>query len=209
MTGAKRLGLWIAGATLVVAIIGLLITANSSNSGDQVSVRGDGNAAGAQGNGAAGNVQGNNPCVAIGAGAVATCPGHNPIPLDPDTSDKKAEQKIFRDARPVAPGPWAFSVLYDKGIGVFVRNEPVKEGGYRIGFVPTGTVVWVDCVTRSSFDPEPGLMHGALWYRLRWPNNARSEKAFASEPNDPPQGYAWSFYLRPNGHNGDVPDCQR
>lgn len=199
---AQRLGLWIAGATLVLTGAGVLVAVAGSDGGVDVTSGGDANAAENGSN--AGSVE---RCGVLGNGNVVNCGGGEPQPVDPNAGDAEAEQDLRGDTDPQGDGPWAFNVLFDNDEGIFIRNVPEMAGGHRIGYATSGSVVWVDCVVTSTFDPEPGLGHGPIWYRVRWPNTALSEEAFVSDPNHPPQGYAWSFYLRPNGTNGDVPQC--
>lgn len=121
-------------------------------------------------------------------------------------SDDVIEEQLRGPEDPQPPGPWPFVVLFDQGQGIFIRSSPGREAT-RIGLAPHASVVWVECVARSDFDPEPGLNYGAYWYRVRWPNTAPSEAFGVSTPSDPAQGWAYAYYLRPSGTNGNVPAC--
>ncbi len=152
-----------------------------------------------------------NGCVvnANGNGTTVNCGGAPPVAIAsdaPNADDAEVAKQIRRDSAPMGSGPWAFSVLFDNKIGLFVRNNP-EQSGYHLGYAAHGAILYVDCVKDSSFDPEPGQGFGPHWYRVHWPNSTKSEELYASNPSDPPQGWAWAFYMRPNGTNGNVPKC--
>ncbi len=121
------------------------------------------------------------------------------------------EKSMARPVDPEPPGPWAFTVLYDDGEGLFMRTTPDKAGK-RIGYAVSAAVVHVECYKRSDYEPEPGRQFGKTWYKVHWPTatpaaNQEAPPAMTSSPGDPAQAWAWGFYLRPNGHNGKIPAC--
>lgn len=214
MNRGQQIGLWIGGATLVVTAAGFLLAA----SGDSDDGRGTVNQQSAdvtsggdstvnQGNGDVTDASGAS-CVGIGTGVTVTCPA--PLEVDPNLTDQANAERLFRDVDPtdLEAKPWPFSVLLDDQEGVFIRSAPVKDGAYRLGYATHGSVLWVDCQVTSTFDPEPGRGYGPTWYQVRWPNSEQSEEAFRSAPEHTVRGWAWGFYPQPNGHNGDVPECE-
>ncbi len=192
----KHVGWTIGSIAAIGTLIGGVAAACGGGGGNTAAADGTGNNAGNVGDENAG-------CVVIGEGS---CELTTPKPVDPDDSDASIEQKIYRDVAPEGEGPWPFTVLYDDGQGLFVRNIPERDG-YRIGYARHAAVVWVDCVTTSDFDPNPSMGAGPTWYQVRWSNDERSDEAFRSEPSDPAKGFSFAGYLQPNGHNGDVPEC--
>jgi hypothetical protein len=201
---ARTVGWTITSIAALGTLVGGVAAACSAADAGGGAVGGGGNTATAEGTGNnAGNVDGDNDgCVAVGG----DCNYVEPEPVDPADPDEAIEQEIFRATPPDGEGPWPFTVLYEGGQGLFVRTGPHRDD-FRLGYTNHATTVWVDCVTTSDFDPVPSLDTGPTWYRVHWPNSERSDEGLSSEPADPAQGFAYAGYLRPNGHNGDVPEC--
>lgn len=116
------------------------------------------------------------------------------------------EEKLRRPENPQPPGPWPFVVLFDQGQGLFILSSPEREAT-RIGLASHASVVWVNCIALSDFDPDPSLNYGGYWYRVHWPSTGPSKTFDVSTPSDPAQGWAYAYYLRPSGNNGNVPAC--
>jgi hypothetical protein len=138
-------------------------------------------------------------CTIVGAGNVC-----GPTSQEPTDEDYAAD--LRGDAAPQPPGPWQFVVVHDEGMGLKVRTSPHRDG-LQIGYAEHHVPVWVDCVLKSDFNPEPGSAAGAHWYRIHWPSDTPSASPLQSQPADPPIGWAYSRYLAPVGTNGDVPTC--
>jgi hypothetical protein len=147
-------------------------------------------------------------CIGAGQNVVVNCP--SPAPINTDQPDSSIASSIARTARPAAPGPWAFTVLFDevggKPLGLYIRSSPDRNG-HHIGLALHLTAVWVDCVKVTTFDPDLGTGNGPRWYKVHWPSAERSDAIGRSDPSDPAQGWAYAYYLRPNGTNGQVPAC--
>lgn len=187
----------IAGWTLAVTVVGVVIGAVgltlAGGGGNRVStsISGTGNTLGGCG---IGNISG-----------TVVCPPPTSVPSD--VADDEAARSIARPhVTPVGQGPWAFTVLHDQKIGLFVRNEPGKAG-FHIGLLPHGQMAYVDCFTTSDFDPEPALGYGPRWFKIHWPSTVEQDTALTSSPSMPAQGWAWGYYLTLNGHNGQIPQC--
>lgn len=201
----RTVGLIIAGVAALAAVLTAIVTLthknSSSNSGNNAS--GSKNSAGISVGGSAGG------CYAAGQNAVVNCAP--PAPVNPTAPDPSIAASISRDASPAGSGPWAFTVLFDevggKPLGLFIRSSPEKAG-FHLGLAEHLTAVWVDCVKTNQFDPDPGTGGGPRWYKVHWPSNVRSDAVLQSSPSDPAQGWAYAYYLRPNGTNGHVPACK-
>jgi hypothetical protein len=113
----KHVGWTIGSIAAIGTLIGGVAAACGGGGGNTAAADGTGNNAGNVGDENAG-------CVVIGEGS---CELTTPKPVDPDDSDAAIAQKIYRDIAPEGEGPWPFTVLYDDGQGLFVRNIP--EGG--------------------------------------------------------------------------------
>lgn len=199
---------------LVVGVLGVLVAfyfgviahedaEDASTAGQRIS--GSGNVQG--GNDVAGqDVLKGNSCVAQGSSQVI-CNLAPPQTVSPNEGDDDAAKRIKRDVAPTGEGPWAFSVLFDDREGLFVRTSPEKDG-QRIGYLPHAGIMYVDCWKTSGFDPVPGLNYGPRWYLVHWPSVEPSEGPLRSSPAFPAQGWAWGYYLQPNGHNGTIPQCK-
>jgi hypothetical protein len=137
------------------------------------------------------------------------CPA--PVRVSSGPADPAVEQSIAGTASPAPPGPWAFTVLYDevggKPLGLYIRSSP-ERSGFHIGLAQRLTTVWVDCVKTNRYDPDLGTGNGPHWFKVHWANKRKSEATFDSSPSDPAQGWAYAYYLRPNGTNGHVPACK-
>jgi hypothetical protein len=120
--------------------------------------------------------------------------------------DRAAADAIRGTVRPAAPGPWPFVVLFDEGEGLKIRDS-AERAGSQVGLAIGRSTVWVDCVTTSSFNPEPGGPAGPRWYKVHWPNATPSEQVRSSGPGDPANAWAYARYLVPNGTDGSVPAC--
>lgn len=145
----------------------------------------------------------NSGCIAVGSGS---CQVVAPLPLPTGESDQQIADGMYRaSVYPRTPAP--FKVLFDENPrDLFIRSNARKDG-YHIGLTLHGSDVWVDCVTTSDFNADPSTPGGPRWYRVHWPTSARSNAVGSSSPSDPPQGWAFAYYLRPDGSNGKVPPC--
>ncbi len=139
-------------------------------------------------------------CNASGQGNVVSCNGST------DEDDERrilADALRFKDVPPKGPGPWQFVVTGDMGIGLKVRSTDTVAGEH-LGGIAHHHVAWVVCKAHSGFDPDG---KGDLWYRVKWDHQAPSTQFFESESGASATGWAYSQYLTPVGHNGEVPDC--
>jgi hypothetical protein len=149
----------------------------------------------------------NNGCVAIGN---SSCVLTSPSPVDPNAADDATARGIYLNKAPSGRGPWPFTVLHDvvagSHIGLWIRSSSERDG-HHIGLAAHANPVWVDCIKTSSFNPEPGLSTGARWYKVHWPRTDPTDAPMSSSPSDPAQGWAYVYYLSPNGTDGKVPVC--
>lgn len=152
----------------------------------------------------------NGGCYVAGHDNVVECPSPASITAT-GASDSAIAHSISRSATPAGEGPWAFTVLHDdvggRYLGLWIRSSP-NRAGYHIGLALHLAPVFVDCVKTTRFDPDPGTGSGPRWYKVHWPNSKPSESSeFSSSPSDPAQGWAYAYYLSPNGTNGQVRQC--
>lgn len=139
----------------------------------------------------------------------ATCVNQPALP-PPDADDMTDEELAAQLRKPgVSPrkGPVPFIVLHDEDPqNLVIRSSPFRNG-FRIGVAEHRSTVYVDCVRTSGFDPVPAVGWGPQWYKVHWPSSARSEAPMKSHREDPAQGWAYGFYLEPQGSNGEIPTC--
>lgn len=202
MSQKRTIALTFAGIAAIAAVVTAIVTLTRHTSGNDSSTNSH-NSAGTSVTGSAGN------CIVAGQNQVVNCPA--PASVDPSAPDNSVEASISRSPSPAGSGPWAFTVLYDevggKPLGLFIRSSPDKSG-FHIGLAQHLTPVWVDCVEVNQFDPDPGTGSGPRWFRVHWPSATQSNAELQSSPSDPAQGWAYAYYLRPNGTNGKVPACK-
>jgi hypothetical protein len=107
---------------------------------------------------------------------------------------------------PQGSGPWTYVVVGTGDLGLKVRSNG-EQDGVHVGGVTNQSILWVDCVATTSFEPDPVINAGAKWLRVRWPNQRPSKEWFSSAPGDKYRGYAYVGYTIPYGHNGNIPAC--
>ncbi|MDY7101650.1 MAG: hypothetical protein S0880_10720 [Actinomycetota bacterium] len=123
-------------------------------------------------------------------------------------SDAELEAEAYdADPQDVIPGgPWPFIVYRTESVGLKVRSSAVKDGVTVGAIVDRGTA-WVECRTTTSFNPDPALGTGPMWYRVRWPSDEATNEYLESEPAAVHTGWIYAGYTDPVGHNGEVPEC--
>lgn len=89
-----------------------------------------------------------------------------------------------------------------QSVDLLVRDTPTRAG-HRLGLVAHLSTVWVDCVRTTDFDPDPGTGFGPRWYRV---HVQAARPVMTSDPTDQ-TAWAYGYYLSPNGHDGQLPDC--
>ncbi len=141
-----------------------------------------------------------------GGNSVIACQPPSCATVDLVAADAEAARRLYSDKAPKPPGPWPFVVLFDDGLGLYVRSSP-EMAGFTTGLAAHGAVLWVDCRVKSAFDPEPGDGLSPDWLRVRWPTSLRTQAPQTSLPTDASRGWAFGKYLAPSGHNGSVPRC--
>jgi hypothetical protein len=68
-------------------------------------------------------------------------------------------------------------------------------------------VAWMVCREDSGWNPDPSTDGGTIWYKVPWDQQTPSTAYFESPPNADGTAWAYSGYLYPTGHNGEVPWC--
>lgn len=147
-------------------------------------------------------------CVQVGANP--TCIVNDVRDLSQQAGDNdelfKAEVAKRSTANPTGPGPWPYVVVDAAQLGLKIRSTN-DATGTQIGSATNRLTLWVDCISTSTFDPEPPSGAGPAWLRVRWPNSKPTNQYFNSEPNQPDRGYAYAGHAIPYGHNGKIPTC--
>jgi hypothetical protein len=128
----------------------------------------------------------------------------------PDPSEVDAQKIIdssrkYADKPPTGDGPWPFAVA-GSDIGLKVRSSNVVNGE-QLGGIQELHVAWVVCRVDSGWNPDPSTHGGSIWYQIRWTEHTPSTAYFESSPNADGTAWAYSGYLYPTGHNGQVPWC--
>jgi hypothetical protein len=200
--GSKRKKvLTVAVATIIAALIaaGAAIYLHGSPASRSSSNNGGNN------NQANGN---NNGCGVIQGNGNRCAPQQNP---------KDDPSQYWNSAPPTGSGPWPYAVVntvMNNGtdIGLVVRSCDRSNCGCstsqceRLGAARGLSTVYAICKETTDF--AAGTSDPPIWIRIKWPNNVGGTlKVFNSSPNDPYTGWAFSAYLGPKGHNGNIPKC--
>lgn len=128
-----------------------------------------------------------------------------PDPARVNSQEIVDKARAFADVPPTGAGPWPFAVANSR-IGLKVRSTNVMEAE-QLGGIQELHVAWVVCQEDSGFDPDPTTGAGSLWYKVKWDQQTPTTAFSESAPNADGTAWAYSGYLYPTGHNGDVPAC--
>jgi len=130
---------------------------------------------------------------------------------DPNDDEFKARTQGISQGPPSSSGPWAyvvFNTIDSRGIdiGLKVRAGP-EQFDPQVGSASRRSIVWAECVTTSTFDPEPDTGIGPTWVKIYWPSNTPTTQYFQSSPKDSFRAYVYAGYALPFTHNGNIPRC--
>jgi hypothetical protein len=195
MSMSRKTLLWTA-AGVVVAVATLIYAIwSGTDSGDDR----------AQAQSGSGNVQGGDNSINAGRDIVI-----HAEQLKEETrgmTRQEAEQAASRyaEVNPVVGQANPYLVI-EAPSHLWVRSSGTVTG-YHIGAAHNGSLVWVDCVATTDFDPELTDTTGPVWLRVRWPTDQPNDDIKSSQPSDRYVGWVYSRYTVPAGHNGRVPAC--
>lgn len=102
-------------------------------------------------------------------------------------------------------GIYPFEVFEAGQIGLKVRSCATQDCMH-IGTAFDGQAITVECQTNSGYFPE-GPEGGDEWLRIRWSLNSPTTGVGQSSPTEKYEAYTFRRYLRPLGHNGQIPGC--
>jgi hypothetical protein len=142
------------------------------------------------------------------------CIGDNACRWDGQKS--QPDSQLEKVDPPKGPGPWPFVTQdtfgngTDRGVVVRPCNVEVCSGkiGLRLGAARGNAQVYAVCRQRTDFTA--GLGYPPVWIKIKWPNNQVLMDGLSvreSSPNDPYEGWIHAHFLRPIGHDGEIPEC--
>jgi hypothetical protein len=193
----SRKSLYWTAAGVVVAVASLIVTimlANGSSAGDTQTQSGTN------------NQQVGNGSIAIG-GNFSIQQFAQQVRAAPSREEAERIADKYKNVFPKLGQPAAFIVV-DAPRHVWVRSSGTV-GGYHIGAVYNGAIVWADCSAATEFDPMATDDLGAVWLRIRWHTNKSNDHPAASQPSDQYEGWVYAGLTLPAGHNGKVSDCDK
>lgn len=145
-------------------------------------------------------------CVAQGSDNSVNCP---PPKTPTEIGLEKAIESAAQSTEdPTGAAPWQFTVVRTFGEGLKVRTSPERDGR-QIGGIRDLHPAWVICQHWSGFDPQVSSNKQGLWYLIAWSQTEENSHFHESQPSDQHTGWVFSDFLLPEGHNGNVPDCDQ